>query len=129
MLYRLRDEAAALHLFRVAGGLDSLVPGEGEILGQVRTAAESGAARAVPRPAFPPGVSAGRRVRVETAIGEAPASVPSAGAALAQQVFGDLRGRPVLVLGAGRMSELTARNLVSRGAKSSRSRTERRPRT
>jgi glutamyl-tRNA reductase len=116
VLYRLRDEAAALHLFRVAGGLDSLVPGEGEILGQVRTAAESGAAGPFLDRLFRQAVSAGRRVRVETAIGEAPASVPSAGAALAQQVFGDLRGRPVLVLGAGRMSELTARNLVSRGA-------------
>jgi glutamyl-tRNA reductase len=55
-------------------------------------------------------------VRVETAIGESPASVPSAAAALAQQVFGELTGRRVLLLGAGKVSELTARNLVSRGA-------------
>jgi glutamyl-tRNA reductase len=58
----------------------------------------------------------GRRVRVETAIGESPASVPSAAAALAQQVFGELSGRQVLLLGAGKISEATARNLVSRGA-------------
>ena len=56
------------------------------------------------------------RVRLETAIGESPASVPSAAAALAQQVFGDLAGARVLLLGAGKMSEATARNLVSRGA-------------
>ena len=50
-------------------------------------------------------------MRVETAIGESPASVPAAAAALAQQVFGDLAGRRVLLVGAGKMSELTARNL------------------
>ncbi len=116
VLYRLRDEAAALHLFRVAGGLDSLVPGEGEILGQVRAAAESGATGPFLQRLFRQAVTAGRKVRVETAIGEAPASVPAAGAALAQQVFGELRGRRVLLLGAGKMSELTARNLLSRGA-------------
>ena len=59
---------------------------------------------------------AGRRARVETAIGESPASVPAAAAALAQQVFDDLDGRPVVLVGAGKMSELTARNLRSRGA-------------
>jgi glutamyl-tRNA reductase len=115
-LYRLRDEAAALHLFRVAAGLDSLVPGEGEILGQVRTAFEAGSAGPVLDRLFRQALHTGRRVRMETAIGESPASVPSAAAALAQQVFGDLAGRRVLVLGAGKMSEATARNLRSRGA-------------
>jgi glutamyl-tRNA reductase len=114
--YRLHDDAAALHLFRVAAGLDSLVPGEGEILGQVRDAAEAGAAGPFLERLFRHAVSAGRKVRVETAIGEAPSSVPAAAAALAQQVFGELQGRRVLLLGAGRMSELTARNLLSRGA-------------
>ena len=116
VLYRLADESAALHLFRVAAGLDSLVPGEGEILGQVRQAAEAGATGPFLERLFRQAVTTGRKVRVETAIGESPASVPSAGAALAQQVFGDLDGRRVLLLGAGKMSELTARNLVSRGA-------------
>jgi glutamyl-tRNA reductase len=116
VLYRLRDDAAALHLFRVAGGLDSLVPGEGEILGQVRSAAEAGATGPFLERLFRQAVSAGRKVRVETAIAEAPSSVPAAGAALAQQVFGDLSGHRVLLLGAGKMSELTARNLLSRGA-------------
>jgi glutamyl-tRNA reductase len=115
-LYRLRDEAAALHLFRVAAGLDSLVPGEGEILGQVRSAFEVGSPGPVLDRLFRQALHAGRRVRMETAINESPASVPSAAAALAQQVFDDLSGRRVLVLGAGKMSEATARNLVSRGA-------------
>jgi glutamyl-tRNA reductase len=115
-LYRLRDEAAALHLFRVAAGLDSLVPGEGEILGQVRSAFEAGSAGPFLDKLFRQALHAGRKVRLETAINESPASVPSAAAALAQQVFDHLTGRRVLVLGAGKMSEATARNLVSRGA-------------
>ncbi|HUQ22738.1 MAG TPA: glutamyl-tRNA reductase [Gaiellaceae bacterium] len=116
-LYRLRDDAAALHLFRVAAGLDSLVPGEGEILGQVRGAFEAGAPGPLLDRLFRQALHIGRRVRVETAIGESPASVPSAAAALAQQVFGDLSGRQVLLLGAGKISEAAARNLVSRGAR------------
>ena len=117
VLYRLGDDAAALHLFRVAAGLDSLVPGEGEILGQVKGAFEAGAAGPFLDRLFRQALHAGRRVRLETAIGESPASVPSAAAALAQQVFGDLTGHRVLVLGAGKISEAAARNLVSRGAR------------
>ena len=83
---------AALHLFRVAAGLDSLVPGEGEILGQVRDAFEAGAAGPLLDRLFRQALHAGRRARVETAIGESPASVPAAAAALAQQVFGELDG-------------------------------------
>jgi len=117
VLYRLTDESAALHLFRVAAGLDSLVPGEGEILGQVRAAYEVGATGPLLDRVFRQALHAGRRARVETAIGESPASVPAAAAALAQQVFDDLHGRNVVLVGAGKMSELTARNLVSRGAR------------
>ena len=117
MLYRLTDESAALHLFRVAAGLDSLVPGEGEILGQVRAAYEVGATGPLLDRVFRQALHAGRRARVETAIGESPASVPAAAAALAQQVFDDLHGRTVVLVGAGKMSELTARNLLSRGAR------------
>jgi glutamyl-tRNA reductase len=116
-LYRLRDDAAALHLFRVAAGLDSLVPGEGEILGQVRAAYEAGETGPFLDRLCRQALHVGRRVRVETAIAESPASVPAAGAALAQQVFEQLDGKRVLLLGAGKMSELTARNLVSRGAR------------
>jgi glutamyl-tRNA reductase len=116
VLYRLGDESAALHLFRVAAGLDSMVPGEGEILGQVRDAFEAGAVGPLLDRLFRMALHAGRRARIETSIGESPASVPAAAAALAQQVFEDLAGRRVLLVGAGRMSELTARNLRSRGA-------------
>ncbi len=117
VLYRLGDDAAALHLFRVAAGLDSLVPGEGEILGQVRDAYELGATGPLLDRLFRQALHAGRRARVETAIGESPASVPAAAAALAQQVFGNLEGHAALLIGAGKMSELTARNLLSRGAR------------
>ena len=117
VLYRLADESAALHLFRVAAGLDSLVPGEGEILGQVKSAFEAGATGPLLDRVFRQALHAGRRARVETAIGESPASVPAAAAALAQQVFDDLHGRRVVLVGAGKMSELTARNLLSRGAR------------
>jgi glutamyl-tRNA reductase len=115
-LYRLRDEAAALHLFRVAAGLDSLVPGEGEILGQVRVAYESGAPGPVLDHLFRQALHAGKKVRTQTAIAESPASVSAAAAALAQSVFGDLAGRRILLVGAGKVSELAARNLRSRGA-------------
>jgi glutamyl-tRNA reductase len=116
VLYRLHDDAAALHLFRVAAGLDSLVPGEGEILGQVRDAYESVEIGSLLDRLFRQALQVGKRVRTETAIGESPASVSSAAAALAAQVFGDLAGRKVLVVGAGRIGELAAANLVSRGA-------------
>jgi glutamyl-tRNA reductase len=115
-LYRLRDEAAALHLFRVAAGLDSMVPGEGEILGQVRSAHDAGVAGPILDRLFRQALHAGKKVRAQTAIGESPASIASAAAALAEQVFGDLRGRSVLVVGAGKVGELAVRSLASRGA-------------
>jgi glutamyl-tRNA reductase len=115
-LYRLHDRAAAHHLFRVAAGLDSLVPGEGEILGQVRAAHELGTTRVLLDRVFRQALHAGRKVRAQTAIGESPASVSSAAAALAEQVFGGLAGRPILLLGAGKVSAQAARNLRSRGA-------------
>lgn len=114
--YRLADESAALHLFRVAAGLDSLVPGEGEILGQVREAFEAGSPGPLLDRTFRMALRAGRRARVETAIGESPASIPAAAAALAEQVFEGLEGRQVALVGAGRTAELMARNLRSRGA-------------
>lgn len=115
-LYRLQDRAAAYHLFRVAAGLDSLVPGEGEILGQVRVGLESGSTGQLLDRVFRQALHAGRKVRAQTAIGESPASVSSAAAALAEQVFGSLEGRSILLLGAGKVSEQAARNLRSRGA-------------
>jgi glutamyl-tRNA reductase len=115
-VYELEDDAAALHLFRVAAGLDSLVPGEGEILGQVRSAFEAGTPGPVLDRAFRQALHAGKRVRHETAIAESPSSVASAAAALAQQVFGDLAGRRALLIGAGKTAEQAADNLRSRGA-------------
>jgi glutamyl-tRNA reductase len=115
-LYRLRDRAAAYHLFRVAAGLDSLVSGEGEILGQVRVAHELGTTGPLLDRVFRQALHAGRKVRAQTAIGESPASVSAAAAALAEQVFGNLEERSILLLGAGKVSERAARNLRSRGA-------------
>ena len=115
-LYRLRDQAAALHLFRVAAGLDSLVPGEGEILGQVRAAYEAGSPGQLLDRVFRQALHAGRKVRAQTAIGESPASVSSAAAALAEQVFGDLNGCRILLIGVGKVGEQAARNLRTRGA-------------
>jgi glutamyl-tRNA reductase len=116
VVYRLHEDAAALHLFRVAAGLDSLVPGEGEILGQVRDAYEAAHPGSLLDRVFRQALGVGKRVRSETAIGESPASVSSAAGALAAQVFGDLAGRRVLLIGAGRIGELAAANLASRGA-------------
>jgi len=116
VLYRMHEDAAALHLFRVAAGLDSLIPGEGEILGQVRAAYEAAEPGPLLGRVFRQAVVVGKRVRTQTSIGESPASVSSAAAALAAQVFGDLRGRRVLLIGAGRIGELAAANLASRGA-------------
>jgi glutamyl-tRNA reductase len=115
--YRLADHAAALHLFRVAAGLDSLVPGEGEILGQVRAAYEAGSPDALLNRLFHDALHAGKKARAQTTIAESPASVPAASAALAQQVFGELGGRNVLVVGAGKIGELAARALTARGAR------------
>jgi glutamyl-tRNA reductase len=114
--YRMHDDAAALHLFRVSAGLDSLIPGESEILGQVRAAFDAASPGPLLDRVFRQALQLGKRVRTETAIGESPASVPAAAAALAAQVFGDLRGRKVLLVGAGRIGELAAGNLSARGA-------------
>ena len=115
-LYRLRDQAAALHLFRVAAGLDSLVPGEGEILGQVRAAYEAGTPGLLLDRVFRQALHAGRKVREQTAIGESPASVSSAAAALAEQVFGDLDGCRIMLIGVGKVGDQAARSLRTRGA-------------
>jgi glutamyl-tRNA reductase len=93
-----------------------MVPGEGEILGQVREAYEAGAPGAILDRLFRQALHSGKKVRAETAIGENPASVSSAAAALAQQVFGDLDGCRVLLVGAGHVAELAARSLAARGA-------------
>jgi glutamyl-tRNA reductase len=118
-LYSVSDEAAAVHLFRVAAGLDSMVPGEAQILGQVReayeVARETETTGATLHRLFRQALRVGKRVRTETAIGENPASVSSAAAQLAERVFEDLAGRRILLLGAGKTADLAAANLISRG--------------
>jgi glutamyl-tRNA reductase len=115
-LYRLEHEAAAVHLFRVAAGLDSLVPGEGEILGQVRTAYERGTVGPLLDRLFRDALHTGKKVRTVTAIAESPGTTSSAAAALAAQVFGDLDGSRIAIVGAGKVGKLAARRLIKRGA-------------
>jgi glutamyl-tRNA reductase len=115
-LYRLEHEAAVVHLFRVAAGLDSLVPGEGEILGQVRTAFEHGTVGPFLDRLFRDALHTGKKVRTETAIAESPGTTSSAAAALAAQVFGDLDGSSIAIVGAGKIGTLAARRLIKRGA-------------
>ncbi len=119
LLYTKVDVEAAAHLFRVTAGLDSLVPGESQILGQVRSAFESadevGSAGPVLHRLFRQALHAGRRVRTETGLGENPASVSSAAVELAARVFDDPRERAILLVGAGKMAELAAGELIARG--------------
>lgn len=120
-LYTLADDAAVLHLFRVAAGLDSMIRGEGQILGQVRAAYEAsqaaGAAGPVLHRLFRHALRAGKRVRTETGIAENPGSIASAAVELVERVFGELDGTRVLLLGAGKMGEQTALGLIESGAR------------
>jgi glutamyl-tRNA reductase len=110
---------AAAHLFRVAAGLDSLVVGEPQILGQVKEAFQTAAERHCTGPlltkAFHWAFGVGKRVRSETALGEGAVSVGFAAVALARKIFGRLNGRRVLVVGAGEISALTAQHLRNQG--------------
>jgi glutamyl-tRNA reductase len=116
-LYRLEGGDVALHLFRVASGLDSLVPGEAEILGQVRGAFERGRPGSLLDRLFRDAIFTGRRVRRETGLGYVPASVAGAAAALVEQLFGDVSSCRVALIGAGKTGELAARRMVDRGAR------------
>lgn len=119
-LYTLLDEDAVCHLFRVAAGLDSMIRGEGQILGQIRSAYEAAQEAYATGPAlhrlFRHALRTGKRVRTETGIAENPASVSTAAAELVERVFEDIRGTKVLLLGAGKIGELAALELVARGA-------------
>lgn len=120
-LYHSSGGASARHLFRVASGVDSLVLGESQILGQVKTAfeaaRENGTVSGVLDELFRRAITCGKRVREETEIGRGALSVGSAAVELARQVLGPLAGRTVLILGAGKMSALTAQHLVASGAR------------
>ena len=114
-LYSHKGAAAARHLFRVAAGLDSLVVGEPQILGQVKTAyavAQKGRfTGAVTNRLFHSAFSTGKRVRSETGLGEGAVSVSYAAIGLAKKIFGNLKGLGVLILGAGEMAKLTGIHL------------------
>jgi glutamyl-tRNA reductase len=120
-LYVLEGEAVVRHLFRVVASLDSMVLGEAQILGQVKEAYEAsfnaGASQRIFNKLFRQSFELGKRVRNETEIGENAVSISYAAVELAKQVFDTLEGRTILVLGAGKMSELTAKHLVSNGVK------------
>lgn len=118
-LYRHYDRDVVWHLFRVAGGLDSMMLGEAEILGQVResyrVAHELGATGPVLNRLFQGALEVGKRIRSETELGARPMSIATAGVKLAESIFGKLRERTALVLGAGAMSDQVVNQLRERG--------------
>jgi glutamyl-tRNA reductase len=119
-LYRLTDLDVARHLFRVAAGLDSLVVGEPQVLGQVTRALELARAQDVAGPLlnqlFQSAVHAGKRVRTETEIGRNPASISSLAASLAERSVHPISEAQVVILGAGEMADLAVGALRKRGA-------------
>jgi glutamyl-tRNA reductase len=120
-LYSRRDGEAIEHLFRVAAGLDSMLLGEAEILGQVREAyrraSDGGSTGPVLNRLFQGAVEVGRRVRSETELGTRPMSAASAGVKLAERIFGDLGAHSALVLGAGEVAQQAVEQLRQRGIK------------
>jgi glutamyl-tRNA reductase len=118
-LYRFKDVDAARHLFDVAAGLDSLVIGEPQILGQITRALELARGQNAAGPTlnrlFQAAIHAGKRARTETAISRNPASVSSLAASVAEKTLGYIQSAGVVVLGAGEMAELTVEALRKRG--------------
>jgi glutamyl-tRNA reductase len=115
------DGEAVSHLFSVAAGLDSLVVGETEILGQVKVGYEKAKSAGMTgkrlNVLFQRALFVGKKVRTETAISSGAASVPSVAVQLAESIFGALAGKEALILGAGAMAELAAKHLAARGAR------------
>jgi glutamyl-tRNA reductase len=120
-LYSYRSTEAGRHLLRVTAGLDSMILGEAEIQGQVKRAYElalvEGATGPILNRLFRGALTAGGRVREETAVSEKGVSIPSVAVELARRALGDLGERRVLVVGAGETAELVARALVARGVR------------
>jgi glutamyl-tRNA reductase len=118
-LYHHYDRNAVRHLFRVSAGLDSMLLGEAEILGQVRdaykSAHEQGATGPVLNRLFQGALEVGKRVRTDTQLGMRPMSVAAAGVKLAERIFGKLAGHSALVIGAGTVSEQVVSTLRDRG--------------
>jgi glutamyl-tRNA reductase len=119
-LYEHRGDSALVHLFRVSASLDSMVVGEAQILGQVKDAFElaqqAGTARGELTRICSAAFSSAKRVRSETGLGRAPVSMASAAVELAEKIFGALKGRAVLMVGAGEMAELATKRLLSAGS-------------
>lgn len=119
-VYEYHEREAIRHLFRVASSLDSMVVGESQILGQVKQSwmvgREVGAVRTMLDPLLQRAFSVAKKVRTETQIGNTTVSIASVAAELARKIFGSLAGKTVLLVGAGKMSDLTARHLVQQGA-------------
>ncbi|MET3850679.1 glutamyl-tRNA reductase [Paenibacillus sp. OAE614] len=119
-LYIYEDEQAISHLFRVTCGLDSMVIGETQILGQVRSAflqsQEEKATGTWFNMLFKQAVTLGKRAHSETSIGESAVSVSYAAVELGKRIFGMFNDKKVLILGAGKMSELTVKHLYANGA-------------
>ena len=118
-LYRRHDREAVRHLFRVAAGLDSMMLGEAEILGQIRDAyriaVDHGGTGPVLNRMFQSALEVGKRVRAETQISSRPMSVAFAGVKLAERIFGSLRSHCALILGAGSTGEQVVAHLRDRG--------------
>jgi len=119
-LYEYRESEAVRHLFRVASSLDSMVVGEPQILGQVKEsysiAREVGAVSSSLDSLIQRAFTVAKKVRSETQIGSSSVSIASVAVDLARKIFGNLQGKTVLLVGAGKMSELAARHLIQQGA-------------
>jgi glutamyl-tRNA reductase len=114
-LYTLRDADTVRHMLRVASGLDSMILGEPQILGQMKSAyqhaAQAGSVDTLLSRLFQHTFSVAKQVRTDTAIGASPVSVAFAAVSLARQIFGELEGHTALLIGAGETVELAARHL------------------
>ncbi|CAG1064623.1 glutamyl-tRNA reductase [uncultured bacterium] len=120
-LYVHQGEEAVKHLFRVAAGLDSMVLGEPQILGQVKDsygyAVEHATAGIIVNKLYHKAFQVSKRVRTETKIGESAVSISFAAVELARKIFGELAGKTCMLVGAGEMAELAARHLQSNGVR------------
>jgi glutamyl-tRNA reductase len=121
-LYEYREREAVRHLFRVASSLDSMVVGEPQILGQVKesysVARSVGAIQNTLDKLLQSAFTVAKKVRSETQIGSSSVSIASVAVDLARKIFGSLEGKKVFLVGAGKMSELAARQLIQQGASS-----------
>ena len=119
-LYEYKDQDAIRHVFRVTSSLDSMVVGEPQILGQVKeayaTARAVGSVNSQLDALVTRAFAVAKKVRTETAVASSAVSVASVAVDLAKKIFGDLKGRSVYLVGAGKMCELAARHLVAHGA-------------